>query len=73
MRLPKRIDIFIGHGSDPGVRIWVNVLPETFSHQVTLHFEGPEVIVFSIKLLDERCFSVGADNLLVYLLDILKK
>jgi hypothetical protein len=66
MCLSKRIGILIGHGNVPGVRIWVDVFSATFSHQVTLHFEGPEVIVIPIELLDDGRFSFGAHYLLVY-------
>ncbi len=53
MCFSKEAAVFGSHGSDSGARIWVDIFPETFGHKVTLHLEGPEVIVLPIKLLDD--------------------
>jgi hypothetical protein len=73
MRLSKRTDVFVGHGSVSGIRIRVDVVPEAFRHQVTLHLERPEVIVIPVELLDNGSanINVGIHNLLVYLQELL--
>jgi hypothetical protein len=53
VRFSEDAAVFGSHGCDSGVRIWVDIFPETFGHPVTLHLEGPEVIVLPIKLLDD--------------------
>ena len=69
MRFSEDISVFGSHGCDSGVRIWVDIFPETFGYKVTLHLEGSKVIVLPIKLLDDwgANLGVGAHNLLVYI------
>ncbi len=67
VRFSEEVAVFGIHGCDSGVWIWVDIFPETFGHQITLHHEGPEEIVLPIKLLDDWGANLvaGAHNLLV--------